>query len=278
VRNLFPFFVFILLSVSALAQDDDYYKEEEQRAPVSELDLQELNRWGPKFGIEAHGCIGYSHFYVPSTIAANFSRSVGALAFDAGIGFRIRIFHKLAIATGFNLSGRGYNTEYSAQAEADTGNGSIILDMVVAESARRTFAGFYIKPIIELSRKFHLAVLFHQSWEIRYMGESRRTVTSGPPAYIGLVEVLENESSLPSQKSQFEIGLEFAYKWVIAPQFIIKPHIGINLATSAIFHTGAEMPTPFGGWEQNPSFMTLRLGVIFEMGIWMDQPKTAGAY
>ncbi|MCF8461226.1 MAG: hypothetical protein K9G46_10900 [Flavobacteriales bacterium] len=282
MRNLFPLFIFILLSFSALAQDEDYYKEEQQREPITASDLQDLYRWGPKFGIEAFGSVGYSHFYAPSTISAAFTKATGGLGYDAGIGARIRIYHKLAMAFGFQFSGRGYNIGFPAYAEIDTGTAPntavATLDIDIAEKANITYLGFYIKPVIEISRKFHLAILFHPSWQLSYKGSSTQIITGGPPSYIGSVGTLQDESSVEIIEEQFELGLEFAYKWVIAPQFIIKPHIGINLATSGIFHTGAEMPTPFGGWEQNPSFMTLRVGVIFEMGIWMDQPKTSAAY
>ena len=193
-------------------------------------------------------------------------KKAGGLGYDAGIGVRIRIFHKLAIATGFRLSGRGYDIEFPASADVDTGSGGTqTWELNIAENANITYAGFYIKPVIELSRKFHLAVLFQQSWMVTYKGESTQTVTS-PASAVGATGTLVNESSMEIEPSQFELGLEFAYKWNVAPQLILKPHIGFNLATSAIFHTGAELPTPFGGWEQNPSFMTIRFGVIFETG------------
>jgi len=282
VRNLFPLLVFLLLSVSAWAQDDDYYKEEQQRAPVSASDLKDLYRWGPKFGIEAFGSVGYSHFYTPSTISAAFTKATGGFGYDAGIGGRIRIYHKLAMAFGFQFSGRGYNIGFPAYAEVDTGTapnrGTATIDINVDEKANITYLGFYIKPVIEISRKFHLAVLFHPSWQFNYKGTSTQTVIGGPSSFIGSIGTLQDESSVEIIKNQFELGLELAYKWMVAPQFIMKPHIGINFATSGIFHTGAEIPTPFGGWEQNPSFLTLRVGVILETGLWMDEPKTAVAY
>ena len=258
---------------AVFAQDEDYYKEEGKRAPVSASDLDNLYRWGPKFGIEAFGSVGYSHFYTPSTISGAFDKATGGLGYDAGIGGRIRIYHKLAMAFGFQFSGRGYSTSFPAYAEIDTGSGTATLDIDIDEKANITYLGFYIKPVIEISRKFHLAILFHPSWQLSYKGESKQTVTAGPSGYIGSVGILQDESSLEIETKQFELGLEFAYKWMIAPQLILKPHIGINFATSAIFHTGAEIPTPFGAWEQNPSFMTLRFGIIFETGLWLDQPK-----
>ena len=273
---------FVVLASSALAQDEDYYKEDEPRVPVSTSDLANLYRWGPKFGIEAFGSIGYSHFYTPATISAAFDKATGGLGYDAGIGGRIRIYHKLAIAFGFQFSGRGYSTAFPAYAEIDTGiapnQATATLNLDIDEKANMTYVGFYIKPVIELSRKFHLAVLFHPSWQVSYRGQSKQTVTSGPSGYVGSVYVAQNESSVRIEKKQFELGLEFAYKWMIAPQLILKPHIGVNFATSGIFHTGAEMATPFGPWEQNPSFLTLRAGVIFETGLWMDSPKLNSTY
>lgn len=267
---------FVVLASSALAQDEDYYKEEKQRTPISASVLESLYRWGPKFGIEAFGSVGYSHFYVPAAISESFEKATGGLGYDAGIGGRIRIYHKLAIAFGLQFSGRGYNTAFPAYAEIDTGTApnqaTATLNLDIEEKANITYLGFYIKPVIELSRKFHLAVLFHPSWQVSYRGQSKQTVTSGPSGYVGSVGILQNESSLEIEKKQFELGLEFAYKWMIAPQLILKPHIGVNFATSGVFHTGAEIPTPFGAWEQNPSFLTLRVGVIFETGLWMDSP------
>lgn len=272
----------ILLFVLPLrlwAQDGDYYAPEKSRKPITESDLQEIHRWGPKFGIEAWGSIGYSHFYTPSTIQGGFDKAVGGLGYDVGIGGRFRIYHKLAVAFGFQFSGRGYNMSLPAYAEVDTGvapnNGPATIDVDVEEKMNMQYLGFYIKPIIELSRKFHLAVIFHPSWELvdRRRGYSTQTIVGGPQNLIGSIGTLRNESSFELEPKQFELGLEFAYKWVISPQLILKPHIGINFATSAIFHTGAVLPTPFGGWEQNPSFMTLRFGAIFETGLWIDEMK-----
>lgn len=271
--RIIPLVFFLVMSLSLFAQDGDYYEPEEVRKPVTQEDLNQLYRWGPKMGIEAFGCIGYSQFYAPATISGAFDKKNGSIAFDAGIGARMRIYHKLAIGFGYIFSGRGYNIGFMAQAEVDTGNGTALLDIQVDETAHMTYMGFYIKPIIELSRKFHLAVLFRQTYMFTYKGTSTQTITGGPQSWVGSVGVLKDESSMEIEPKQFELGLEFAYKWVIAPQFIMKPHIGINIGTSAIFHTGAELPTPFGGWEQNPSFMTIRLGVILETGLWMDQLK-----
>ena len=272
----------ILLACSFLgasAQDEDYYAPEKARVEIKPQDLDELYRWGPKLGIEAFGSVGYSHFYIPSTISGGFDKSAGGFGYDAGIGARIRIYHKLAIAFGFQFSGRGYSMELPATAEIDTGTapnrGRATIDVDVDENLDMQYIGFYIKPVIELSRKFHLAILFHPSWELvnNRKGESRQTIVGGPPSLIGSTGTIPNESSFEIEPKQFELGIEFAYKWNVAPQMILKPHLGINFATSAIFHTGAELPTPFGPWEQNPSFMTLRFGVIFETGLWLDKPK-----
>lgn len=278
MRNLYFLLLFTVLSSPCFAQDEDYYEVEKPRAPImSEPDLENLYRWGPKFGIEAFGSVGYSHFYTPSTISGAFDEAIGGLGYDAGIGGRIRIYHKLAMAFGFQFSGRGYTTAFPAFAEIDTGSGFntgiATLEIDVEEKARITYLGFYIKPVIEISRKFHLAVLFRPSWQVSYKGESRQTIVSGPPSFVGSTGILQDESSLELIEEQFELGIELAYKWVVAPQLILKPNIGINFATSGIFRTGAEIPTPFGGWEQNPSFMTLSVGVIFETGLWLDEPK-----
>jgi len=279
VRAITTFILLLLVSMSLFAQDEDYYAPEKKRNPITQTDLHNLHRWGPKFGIEAWGSVGYSHFYTPSTIQAGFEKTTGGFGYDAGVGGRIRIYHKLAIAFGFQFSGRGYHMALPAVAEEDTGTapntGTALIEVDVDEKMNMKYIGFYIKPVIELSRKFHLAILFHPSWELidQRKGRSTQVVTAGPSSYLGLVGVLEDQSSFELEPKQFELGLEFAYKWMIAPQLIMKPHIGINFATSAIFHTGAEFPTPFGPWEQNPSFMTLRFGVIFEAGLWLDQPK-----
>lgn len=254
-----------------MAQDEDYYAPEKAR-PIVKPDFENLYRWGPKLGFEIQGSVGYSHFYTPSTISGAFTKAVGGFGYDGGVGLRVRIYHKLAVATGFKVSGRGYTMAFPASAEVDTGNGTQTYEIDLYEKGNMVYAGFYIKPIIELSRKFHLAILFQQSWQISYKGRSTQTVTA-PASAAGSTGTLIDESSVDIEEKQFELGLEFAYKWNIAPQLTLKPHIGINLATSGIFHTGAELPTPFGPWEQNPSFMTLRFGVIFEMGIWLDKPQ-----
>ena len=143
------------ISLQLLAQDEDYYAPEKTQAPISQDDLYELHRWGPKLGIEAWGSVGYSHFYTPSTIQGGFSEAVGGLGYDVGVGPRIRIYHKLAVAFGFQFSGRGYNIGLNAYSEVDTGNGTATVDVDVAEKMKMQYIGFYIKPVIELSRKFH---------------------------------------------------------------------------------------------------------------------------
>lgn len=269
-------FVVLLMSMSslaALAQDEDYYSPEKPRPPISQADLDHIHRWGPKLGIEAMASVGYAHMYTPATIQGGFERAAGGLGYDVGIGARIRIYHKLAVAFGFQFSGRGYSMSLTAFSEVDTGSGTAVVDVDVSEKMNMQYIGFYIKPVIELSRKFHLAVLFRPSWELvnQRRGTSTQAIVGGPANLVGSIGILENQSSFETIPNQFELGFEFAYKWVIAPQLILKPHVGINFATSGIFRTGAEIPTPFGGWEQNPSFMTLRVGVIFETGLWMDQ-------
>jgi hypothetical protein len=284
VRVQLLFLVFLTCTLTAFGQDEDYYAPEKKRTVITQTDLAELHRWGPKLGIEAWGSVGYSHMYTPSTIQGGFEKAVGGFGYDVGIGPRIRIYHKLAIAFGFQFSGRGYSMELPGIAEVDTGTsvssggygvGSATIEVDVDEKMNTQYVGFYIKPVIELSRKFHLGIIFHSSWELieNRKGESTQTIVGGPANLVGSTGTLQNESSFELEPKQFEIGLEFAYKWMIAPQLILKPHIGINFATSAIFHTGAELPTPFGAWEQNPSFMTIRFGAIFETGLWMDKPK-----
>lgn len=267
--------VFFLFAHAALAQDDDYYDPENSRVEQPSVDLKELHRWGPKLGIEAHGSIGYSHYYVPMTISGAFAKATGGFGYDGGVGVRIRLYHKLAIAGGFTFSGRGYDVQYMAGATGTNANGQqVTYEFDVFEKARLTFVGFYIKPVIELSRKFHLAILFHPGWLLTYRGESL-VVGTAPASIAGQRDTLNDQPPVEGFENKlFEFGLEFSYKWNIAPQLILKPHIGLNFATSPIFHTGAELPTPFGPWEQNPSFMTLRVGVIFETGLWMDEPKT----
>lgn len=270
MRLLAPILL-LLLPLWSLAQDEEYYAPEKTRQTMT-TELKDLHRWGPKLGLEANVSIGYSHFYAPSTISGAFYKQTGGFGYDLGLGLRVRIRHKLAIATGFNFSGRGYNIGFPAYAEIDTGGGALVLEFDVYEKAQINYLGFYIKPLIEISRKFHLGILFHPMWQIRYRGRSTQTITS-PPPYSGSVGTLVDESSLYLVEKQFELGFEFAYKWVISPEMILKPHIGLNFAVTPIFHTGAELPTPFGGWEQNPSFMTLRFGVIFETGLWLDKLK-----
>lgn len=269
VKNTFLIFVLALVSVGAFGQDGDYYEPEKVRKPVSQEEVLELNKWGPKLGIELSGSIGYSHYYTPPTISGAFSKTTGGFAYDLGLGLRIRLYHKLAIAAGVAYTGRGYDVKYFGGYEDPNG---VIYESEVSEQANLTYIGFYIKPVIELSRKFHLAVLFHPAWRLTYRGESL-VVYTAPSSVAGSRDTLQNTPPvLGFEDDLFEVGLELGYKWNISPQLILKPHIGINFATSAIFHTDIEIFTPFGGWEQNPSFMTLRFGVIFETGLWMDQP------
>lgn len=274
VKNL-SWLCLFLIGFSVSAQETDYYNPDETPKPVTQEDLNELHRWGPKLGIEAHASIGYSHYYAPPTISGAFSKTTGGFAYDLGAGVRIRLYHKLAMAAGLTYCGRGYDVQYFAGGEDGSGT---IYEFDVYEQANLTYIGFYIKPVIEISKKFHLAVLFHPAWRLTYTGESL-VVGVAPSSIAGQRDTLQNTPPLEDfEDNLFEIGLELAYKWKISPQLILKPHLGINIATTAIFHTGAELPTPFGGWEQNPSFMSIRFGVIFETGLWMDKPKVGSRF
>ncbi len=265
----------LLLPFLSYAQEDteDYYAPEAVRTPsMSPDEVKRLHRWGPKLGIEASVAAGYGHLQQPASLMAAFEKSNGGFALDAGIGVRVRIFHKLAMAAGFNFAIRNYGLAYEGT-DGDSLNPQLF---DVDESATLFLLGFYQKTIIELSRKLHLAQTFRYGWMHRYVGRAQIDNITTPGAFTGTVDLdgpLLDGWRAPTGIA--ELGLELAYKIHLSPELIIKPYFGLGMGLSPAVHTGLFLQSLLGESEQNPRFVNLRLGVIFETGIWTDRPKTS---
>ena len=249
------------------AQDEDYYQEEKSRSK-SELttDLKDLHRWGPKLGIEVHAAVNYNHMIMPPTIAGSFNKAIGGVGFDGGGGIRIRAYHKLAFAAGFDYAIRQFDLEYVAE-EIGTGDA---LD--VTEKGTMHYVGFYYKTLIELSRKFHLAQTFQYTWVYRYNGTASAVNQNSGAVYAPqntTQPILDGWRT----EDQAELGIEFAYKWMISPELILKPYIGISFGLTPTLHTNAFLDGFFGPQEQNPRYANLKIGVVFETGVWLDKLK-----
>jgi len=261
-----------LLPLFAHGQEvDDFYAPEQKREPVSIEDVKRLYRWGPKLGLEVHAAVSYNHLQMPASLMGAFERSAGGAGFDGGGGLRVRLFHKLAMAAGFNFAIRNFSLEYEAM-DMDTVNPQTYK---VDEGTTLYLMGFYQKTIIELSRKLHLAQTFQYTWLHRYSGRAHVENLTTPGATIGSFDLdrpLLDGWSAPS--GQAELGIELAYKIHIANELIIKPYFGAGFVFSPAVHTGLVMQTLFGESEQNPSFINLRLGVIMETGLWLDGPRS----
>lgn len=264
--------LYFLLPLFAIGQtEDDFYAPEQQRKPVSVEDVKRLYRWGPKLGLEVHAAVSYNHLQMPATIAGGFEKTSGGAGFDGGGGLRVRLFHKLAMAAGFNFAIRNFSLEYEAM-DADTVNPQIFQ---VEESTTLYLMGFYQKTIIELSRKLHLAQTFQYTWRHRYSGRAHVENITTPGATVGsfdLDQPLLDGWSAPN--GQAELGIELAYKMHIANELIIKPYFGAGFVFSPAVHTGLVLQTLFSESEQNPSFINFRLGVIVETGLWLDGPRS----
>lgn len=267
-------FVLLLLPLLVHSQEEteDYYAPETVRAPALSADeVKRLYRWGPKLGIEASAAAGYGHLQQPASLMGAFEKSNGGFALDAGVGVRVRIFHKLAVAAGFNLAIRNYGLGYEGT-DGDSLNPQMFN---VDERATLFLLGFYQKIIIELSRKLHLAQTFRYGWMHRYVGRAQIDNITTPGAFTGTVDLdgpLLDGWRAPTGIA--ELGLELAYKIHLAPELIIKPYFGLGMGLTPAVHTGLFLQSLLGESEQNPRFVNLRLGVIFETGIWTDRPKT----
>jgi len=260
------------LPLFAIAQEeDDFYAPEKAREPVSVEDVKRLYRWGPKLGLEVHAAVSYNHLQMPATIAGGFEKASGGVGFDGGGGLRVRLYHKLAMAAGFNFAIRNFSLQYEAM-DVDTVNPQTYK---VDEGTTLYLMGFYQKTIIELSRKLHLAQTFQYTWRHRYSGRAHVENLTTPGATIGsfdLDQPLLDGWSAPT--GQAELGIELAYKIHIANELIIKPYFGAGFVLSPAVHTGWVLQTLFGESEQNPSFINFRLGVIMETGLWLDGPRS----
>lgn len=264
-----------LLPLLVRAQDDvdDYYAPETVQQPTMSLeDAKRLYRWGPKLGIETHLAASYCHLQQPASLMGAFDKSAGGFGMDAGIGLRVRIYHKLAMAGGFNFAIRNYGLGYEGT-DGDSINPQIF---EVDERATLFLMGFYQKTIIELSRKLHLAQTFQYVWMNRYVGRAQIDNTTTPGAFTGTLDL---DGPLPdgwrAPNGIAELGLELAYKMHLAPELIIKPYFALGLGLTPAVHTGLFLPSLLGEREQNPRFINFRLGVVFETGLWTDRPKMA---
>lgn len=272
MRILLILLSFVFLASSALAQDEDYYKEEKERNHVHPSDIEDLYRWGPKFGIEVHSAFNYNHLLMPLSIAGSFDKAIGGVGFDGGGGIRIRAYHKLAFAVGFDYAIRQFDLEYLAE-EIGTGD-----PLDVSEQGSMHYLGFYYKTLIEISKKFHLAQTFQYTWMYNYNGFARAENQNNgaiSPKQPTTKPVLEGWSA---GTNQAELGVEFAYKWKIAPQLILKPYLAISLGLTPTIHTDLYLNGIFGAEEQNPRYANLKIGLIFETGLWMDKPEVVSAY
>lgn len=263
----FFLFLIVLLPGSLLAQDDDYYTPEKTRKEIT-TELKDLHRWGPKLGLEIHASVDYNHLLMPMSIAGSFERAFGGIGLDAGGGIRIRAYHKLAFAGGFNYAIRSFNLKYEAE-EATTGD-----LLKVTEKATMHFMGFYYKTLIELSRKLHLAQTFQYTWIRQYKGTVSAENLTNPASFLPPTAITQPVlDGWSAAKNQAEIGIELAYKWMIAPELIFKPYIGISFAVTPAIHTDIYLDGFFGPEEQNPRYVSLKLGVILETGLWLDRLK-----
>jgi len=261
-----------MVPLTLWAQDEDYYDPLPEKTVVTMEEVRNLTRWGPKLSIELHSALSYNHLQFPMSIANGFKSSGGA-GLDAGGGIRVRLYHKLAMAGGFNFAIRQFSISYQAQ-DTDTVNTQLY---AVDESATMFFMGFYQKTILELTRKISLALAFQYTWMHSYKGhvvaENLTTPGSSPPPMDTDAPLLDGWHKTSGQA---ELGIEFAYKVHIASELIIKPYFGAGYVFSPAVHTGFVMqtPSPFGGnttTEQNPNFINLRLGFTIETGLWLDK-------
>ncbi|MCF8258683.1 MAG: hypothetical protein K9J06_14100 [Flavobacteriales bacterium] len=263
----------MMLPLFAIGQEeDDFYAPEKAREPVSVEDVKQLYRWGPKLGLEVHAAVSYNHLQMPASIAGGFEKASGGAGFDGGAGLRVRLYHKIAMAAGFNFAIRNFSMGYEAVSMDSINPQTYKVD----ESTTLYLMGFYQKTIIELSRKLHLAQTFQYTWMHRYTGTAVVENLTTPAAGGGTVDLdapFLYGWSAPT--GQAELGLEFAYKIHIANELIIKPYIGAGFVFSPAVHTGLVLQTLFGESEQNPSLINLRLGVIMETGLWLDGPRSS---
>lgn len=261
----------LLIPLLSIAQeDDDFYAPDKVLNPVSVEDVKRLYRWGPKLGIEVHAAVSYNHLQMPMSLIGAFEKTSGGAGFDGGIGLRVRLYHKLAMAAGFNYAIRNFSLGYEAM-DVDTVNPQTYR---VDESTTLYLMGFYQKTIIELSRRLHLAQTFQYTWLHIYKGSAHIENLTTPGATNGIFDLdqpLLDGWSAP--KGQAELGIELAYKIHLANELIIKPYFGVGMVFSPAVHTGLVLQNLFGESEQNPSFINLRLGVIMETGLWLDGPR-----
>ena len=271
--SLHTFLIALFLAWAAIghAQDDDYYAPPQKEAkPFKKEEAKKLmdkspNRlYGPKLGIEAHAYLTYSAFVPSLPLMGFFTNYSGGVGFDGGLGLRLRVRKRFSIGLGFRYSIRQFSMEYPVIAEYPNG---VQEEVQVTDEVAMFMPGLYLRPQWSLGKRIYLGPFV----QFNFIGINKVTTSAISPMY-GPVTPTESPI-IQSYSVQLDLGIHAGYRIHVADQLIIKPGLELGLGLAPAFHTG--LYTQGSRTEENAKFVNIRIGAVFEFGVWFDKAAPA---
>lgn len=248
------------------AQDDDYYAPpQKETKPFKKEEAKKLmdrspnKLYGPKLGIEAHAYLTYSGFSASLPLMGFFDKATGGVAFDGGLGLRLRVRKRFAFSLGFRYSIRQFSIQYEVTGLLPNGQ---MLPLTVNEDVAMFMPGFYIRPQWELGKRFYLGPQIQ--FNAIGINKINRNVTSS----LGPVQLNPDRSpAIHSYSVQLDVGVHAGVKLHVADQLIIKPGVELGVGLAPAFVVQDDNGQNYSGGR----FFCLRLGAVFEFGVWFDK-------
>ena len=267
-RILSGLFIMVLVvwAVAGHAQEDDYFTPPQKEAkPFKKEEAKKLmdrspnKLYGPKLGIEAHAYLTYSGFTASLPLMGFFEKATGGVAFDGGVGLRLRVRKRFGMALGFRYSIRQFTIQYPVTGLMPNGQ---TLPLTVTEDVAMFMPGFYIRPQWELGKRFYLGPQI----QFNAIGINKidRTVDSS----LGPVQLNPDRSPVIHAYSvQLDMGVHAGFKLHVADQLIIKPGVELGLGLAPAFVVQDDTGQNYSAGR----FICLRIGAVFEFGVWFDK-------
>lgn len=260
--------IFLLATLSCFAvygQDDDYFPSEEEKSKKLKRNELPNDRFPhhEKLTLQVFGDIGVAQV---NDLYGVFEKSRPGFGWDAGLGFKVRVYHKLSFVLGGTYGSKLWDVEFNAI--DPLGNQGY-----AKEKGRAHYVGAYLKVQLDFTRKFWMALHLEQTFPIKFEGKDQ-TYTVGGVVY---------SWPDPSRTSfnggllnQFDIGINIGMNFLVMEPMGLRPFFGLIVGTQGFAKTGARgNKLPFGNeGEINPSLIHLKLGVIFDIPLLPAKPAS----
>ena len=263
-------FYLILLSILAclngFAQDDDYF-------PTAEEKSRKLKRSGlPNDRFPHHEKVTIQVFGDMALLQVNdlyglFEKTGPGFGWDAGLGFKVRIYHKLSFVLGGSYGSKFWDVE--GYALDPLGN-----QVYTTEKGRAHYVGTYLKIQLDFTRKFWMALRLEQTFPFKFEGRDQ-TISSGPGVYLwpDPSRTIYGGGLL----NQFDLGINIGMNFLALEPVSVRPFFALMVGTQGFVKTGARgNKLPFGQeGDINPSLISLKLGLIFDIPLLPVRPSAS---